>query len=503
MYVNMYKTLISLSVAIIIVLSHNVVAQAEGCNEVTGSSFRSSFYLPANVYRVYGQINNTNTQLTSRLIQESLPDDGCKLIGERALSTESWTELGIIESSKELNTIYLNIDNQTPTENLTKPIVIFIPANFEECKNPDDCPIIVDENVYTFVPEAVSPTFDTLSVGLINQTADLSVDRIEFYKNKVPLYTSDVTEIDERYLSYGEYEISEKIHFSNGQTIQRSYNVDVQMDIYHWIMPYIITNQNFLKSVGYLIGLLLLYWIFYILAFRYKEKRKWLKNHNALRTRNEKQINSVASYEIEAEKGRKKVLYRRGGIAIIMPVVLLIFYISVDTWVIGVLQVDGVSMETTLKDGDRYFIDKIPITTAKIQNNLYLPKRGEVVVFKKNERTELDNSLMYKDKYVVKRVLGLPGEIVSLINGELVITSIDSTVVYPDKDKPWSSVLEPTAGPDFSITLGNGELFVAGDNRIESIDSRFYGPINSSQVYGVVNYSENKEDTTTKRTADK
>jgi signal peptidase I len=78
---------------------------------------------------------------------------------------------------------------------------------------------------------------------------------------------------------------------------------------------------------------------------------------------------------------------------------------------------------------------------------------------------------------VVQRVVGLPGEIVEGRGGAVVIDG-----------KPLAEPYLPTGALTQSfpaVTLGSGQYWVMGDNRMNSYDSRFYGPITASQVIGV------------------
>lgn len=116
-------------------------------------------------------------------------------------------------------------------------------------------------------------------------------------------------------------------------------------------------------------------------------------------------------------------------------------------------QVDGLSMEPTLYDGDNLIVDKISYRFRD-------PERFDIIVF----------PFKYKEKtYYIKRIIGLPGETVQIdlqgniyINGELLAEGYGREVIKPEHI---GIAMEP-------VVLGEDEYFVLGDNRNNSSDSR-------------------------------
>ncbi len=127
--------------------------------------------------------------------------------------------------------------------------------------------------------------------------------------------------------------------------------------------------------------------------------------------------------------------------------------------------VSGASMEQTFHNNEYLIVDQL---TYRFRE----PERGEVVIF----RYPHDPS-----KYFIKRVIGLPGETVSIENNAITITS---------KENPEGLVLEePYIGDvvtdgNQSITLAEEEYFVMGDNRGHSSDSRSWGALEKDKIVG-------------------
>ena len=134
--------------------------------------------------------------------------------------------------------------------------------------------------------------------------------------------------------------------------------------------------------------------------------------------------------------------------------------------------VSGDSMETTLSDGDNLIVDKISYRFKE-------PERFDIIVFP----FHYDYS---KETYYIKRIIGLPGETVQIdedgtiyINGKALKESYGNRVIEADRRGVAAE----------SVTLGDDEYFVLGDNREVSLDSRVYGAYNKSDIKGKANFT--------------
>jgi signal peptidase I len=164
---------------------------------------------------------------------------------------------------------------------------------------------------------------------------------------------------------------------------------------------------------------------------------------------------------------------------------ILITALAVALFIIGFVfrsyQVDGPSMETTLQNADKLIIWKVPRSWARITGTDYIPKRGDIVVFTQSGLSEFGQA---DNKQLIKRVVGLPGERVVVRSGELTVYSKTKPEGFsPDHTLAYGRVVPSTSG-NIDVTLKEDQLFVAGDNRPDSLDSRTFGPINADQVVG-------------------
>ncbi len=155
--------------------------------------------------------------------------------------------------------------------------------------------------------------------------------------------------------------------------------------------------------------------------------------------------------------------------------------IGLITFVFQSYQVDGPSMESTLQNQDRLIVWKAQRTWARITNNDYVPNRGDVIVFVESGLSQYgqDNS-----KQLIKRVIGLPGDRVVIKDGKITISNEENPDGFnPDETLPYGSNIPYTSG-NVDITLSEKQIFVCGDNRPDSLDSRVFGPITPDQIVG-------------------
>ncbi len=137
-----------------------------------------------------------------------------------------------------------------------------------------------------------------------------------------------------------------------------------------------------------------------------------------------------------------------GWIVYIIIIVALAWVII--TFVGQRTQVSGSSMETTLSDGDQLIVDKISYRFRD-------PNRYDIVVF----------PYQYEENtYYIKRIIGLPGETVQIVDGYVYIDGQQLDEHYGNE-----VMLDPGIAEE-PVTLGDDEYFVLGDNRNNSQDSR-------------------------------
>jgi signal peptidase I len=158
--------------------------------------------------------------------------------------------------------------------------------------------------------------------------------------------------------------------------------------------------------------------------------------------------------------GDRASAVRRAVPFVVVPVLVLVAVLLVTA--LEPLRVSSQSMSPTLVAGDQVLVDKLSVRWRP-------PAEGELVVFRDPERHEL----------VVKRVVAVSGRTVALEDAELVVDG----VVRHEPQVDLSRIDSTYFGP---VTVPPDAVFVLGDNRSESIDSRTYGAVPLDDVVGRV-----------------
>jgi signal peptidase I len=180
-----------------------------------------------------------------------------------------------------------------------------------------------------------------------------------------------------------------------------------------------------------------------------------------------------------ARKGGWRSVASTLGILIAAPILA----ICLTAFVFQSYEVEGQSMENTLQHKDRLIVLKIPRTIARITGKSYIPERGEIVVFTKHGLSQYGGEAR-ADKQLIKRVIGLPGERVVIKDGSILVFNKDNPAGFdPDTDGGYGNV-ERTTPIDVDVTVPEGQVFVCGDNRTNSLDSRTFGSVPSEDIIG-------------------
>ena len=173
------------------------------------------------------------------------------------------------------------------------------------------------------------------------------------------------------------------------------------------------------------------------------------------------------------ESPSKRALVRRGLFEVVETLVLtvLIFFV-VHTFVAQPFRVEQRSMETSLLPEQYVLVDKLTPRWAPYE-------RGDIVVFEPPESW----ASARRDPFI-KRVIGLPGDRIELEDGLVLVNGVELDEPYLFVRGGEPEPTEPSFNGETRWLVPDGALFVMGDHRAASADSREFGPIEISTVLG-------------------
>jgi len=186
---------------------------------------------------------------------------------------------------------------------------------------------------------------------------------------------------------------------------------------------------------------------------------------------------------LKVEKPQKTVT-REYAEALIIALVLALL---IRTFIIQAFKIPTGSMEPTLLVGDHLLVSKfsysmhvpneVPFTSIQLFPDYHffssIPKRGDIVVFK---------FPLEQEKDYIKRVVGLPGETIQVIRQNVYINDKLLKEPYAHHSEPPSSLVPRDNMPPLRIP--EGHIFVMGDNRENSSDSRVWGVLDLKYLRG-------------------
>ena len=151
-------------------------------------------------------------------------------------------------------------------------------------------------------------------------------------------------------------------------------------------------------------------------------------------------------------------------------IIALVISLLVRTYVAEARLIPSESMLPTLKIGDRLIVDKL---FYEINGSKDI-QRGDILVFDPPPAAKSRNDIPF-----IKRVIGLPGETISMKKGTVYINGEPLNEPY---------ISEKPVGSFNPFVIPDGTIFLMGDNRNNSNDSRFWGPLPLRNIIGVAEF---------------
>lgn len=177
---------------------------------------------------------------------------------------------------------------------------------------------------------------------------------------------------------------------------------------------------------------------------------------------------------------KKKGAAREWGEALVVAFILAMI---IRAFLLQAYRIPSSSMEDTLLKGDHILATKynygvtMPFTTHKIWGAGIVPQRGDIVIFTFPQNHHMD---------FVKRVIGLPGDTIAVKDKKVFVNGKEYITGHEKHTDPYIVTEGPGKVRDnmSELTMQKGHVFVMGDNRDQSYDSRFWGQLPMDNIKG-------------------
>lgn len=180
----------------------------------------------------------------------------------------------------------------------------------------------------------------------------------------------------------------------------------------------------------------------------------------------------MASRESQSEREEK------GGLStfasfLIMIAIVVVAYFGLRTFVVGTYEIPSGSMLDTIQIGDRVFSEKVSYYFRD-------PEQGDIITFADPENPQ---------RTLIKRVIAVGGQTVDLKGGYVYVDGKKLNEPYTEGKQSLPLTTAYGVSITYPYTVPDGYLWVMGDNRTNSADSRYFGAVSKDSVTGHANFT--------------
>lgn len=448
--------------------------------------------IPTAKYNLYAKIDQaTNYNQVSIYSQSAY--GYCTELRKSTILSQNWTLISSGFDVKDEETGFLasingtNVDSESSDHQIE---LLMLPTSIDIKFDGNNLTTKISSETAQIIPKQSPRPDGNLRINYIQALDPNFVENVSYYVDNKLAYTrrADLNDVTYKYLSqYSDSsQLRREVYFKTGDKVTITTPLDIENITFYAYLKWLFMQipPIIFVLIILLIVLLATMWVLKLVSFFYK-RRTWLINHGLLKP---KQIISVSQAMFLQKIYSSFYVLRRILLGLGIAIFVLVFVLS---FVVDVFHVDGPSMQNTLKTGNKLLVYKSKVRTTKLLTNKpYSPNRGAIVVLDRSDSDKnwLARTMAFQQKgTIVKRVIGLPGENVEIVGNQVTITKLDGTKINPDINGKWSNkMIEDYRGINLNVKLQSDEVFVLGDNRPESIDSRYLGAIKLSKIIGEV-----------------
>lgn len=502
----------TLFIVVLFGLPNNAVAQEDFSDDSQcgNGMFIAQKQVEASLgYRMFARLGG-NSQEGEAVLSIQQQGGTCSQTRPLKLSGSRWSYVGEFSGSKDMTMFSLDVLHGNTEINANRPLLMLVPSSNPICEPTDECRTVISGESAYLRPPAASPLEDTLGLVVAVNPADDMVVGVDYYvENRLMYRTSKLQAFDMRYVPGGRQKLTRIIRYKSGQRafLESVVTQSSTAGFYNYVYTLTSGYRLLLLLAAASASLFILLSAIRFVANRIFKYYSWKINHDmryipwfAKLSRKLGANSSVHGFLEKYYKTSRAVTdffelrairWSRKSLLAVSLVTTL--FLLLNTYAFRVFTVDGVSMRSTLSNGEKLYVDSLGPTWSRVNNKEYVPGRGEVIVFRQPSSLDFDvdsSGDASLQTYLVKRVIGLPGERVTTKNGTITVFNSEYPQGFnPDDGSSWQAKMHTESTGDIDITLGDSEVFVCGDNRPHSIDSRYWGAVSVDAVVGKVPFT--------------
>lgn len=416
-------------------------------------------------------------------------DTGCRTAPAVTASGDMWQKVDTINTTGGRIQVNLSSDELGDNYEYARPNVMFISKTKPACVPSDECYIDIAGERAVLQPDPSTPDTGTLHVFYVAALEDSAIKEVRYYVDDGFVYkTNELEPFNTQVIPYYSQTITRVVEYTTGQMATIAVSVANSSSGNPWtLLTFSIKKYQTLLFwvAGIVVFMLILHFVRHgIMAAT--SRQHWLYAHGFIKQQPIQPLTSKQYMHMQRAEWVKRIASGLGTVAFVIGVGTVVV-VLLDSYIVRIATVSGSSMERSLHQGQQVFIDKTGVTLSVMNRSDYIPERGQIVaaylVSRFSPQTEID-----ENQLVIKRAIGLPGERVVIGGGQVTIYNAQ----FPDGFNPedgasWAAkIISDSGNKRLDIKLGNNEVFIMGDNRPSSVDSRINGPLPLKDVIGVI-----------------
>lgn len=467
-----------------------------GCADASYISFTATSRTEPGDYDIYVKLT-TRGQVADVDVYTKIYDDQpttiCTKVGTTQATSDSWRKVGTASvMSSDFDTVFqLSSKEISAALSANRPMMMAVPKVNSTCVPTEECYIQIAGQVGYILPPGTLPGQDSLRFFKVRDPNTDTLSKVSYYVDgKIVSTTPRLGVFDLRYVVHNKQSLMSVLDYTSGQRIiiEQTPPASHKDNFSNYLFRLYASNPGLYTTLLSILSCVALAVMVLVLIHRYYVRRAWRQAHGLEAGKTEVILTDQQYLNEQRRKkifaGIKTTTYIGGGF---IAIALLI--IAINSYGFIIYRVNGKSMTNSLADGTSVFVNRLPVTIAHMSGIEHVPARGDVVILRATygivDANLADSS---SESYIIKRVIGLPGEKIVLKDGTITVYNKEHPDGFdPDKGSKWeATMIKSIEKESVTLELGSDEIFVSGDNRPGSVDSRFNGPITTKELIGIV-----------------